>query len=305
MRKSNRFQFLLLVSFLLASCSIGQGDEPAETDLFTEPPWQFEQQLRVNGMVVLNEPVNLSFTTSGRLVDLLVEHGDLVSSGDVLARLEASRLDMEVFIAEANLDLVETDLDRIMQGASPVDLVEAENDLIIAQSSVVLNVAQVTIKAAQISTAQSRLDYLNSLPLPDDVAAAEAEVRIAKANLDLARARGLESVLIAPTDGTISVINFQPYEYIGSGRTVIILGDPYDLSIEVSLNEIDVTAISVGDTASIRFVAIPEATVEAVITIVAPNLDANSNNDFRIVLKLLDVPLGLRWGMSAEVKFSE
>lgn len=305
MRKFIRFHFFLVVLILLASCSLGQGVEPDQTNSLPDQPWDFRQDLRVGGRVVLSEPINMSFVISGRMVDLLVQHGDSVKSGDVLARLEANHLEQAVFMAEANLDLVETKLNRLMLGASPSELLEAENNLIIAQATIPLNVAQVTIKTAQVSTAQSRLDNLKSLPLPEDITEAEAEVRIAQANLDLARARGLETVLIAPTDGTVNVINFKVFEFAGAGKTVITIGDPNDLSIEVLLDEVDVTAIFVGDSASITFVAIPEAVVEAVVTIVTPNQDTSSTKDFRIVLKLLEVPPGLRWGMSAEVTFAD
>jgi len=95
---------LIIASFLLAACSALPGGAGAGTP--TPLPTVISQTNIVSeGRVVPRDDVQLSFATSGQVEEVLVEKGDLVKTGDVLARL-SNREQIAAAIAGAEAELL-------------------------------------------------------------------------------------------------------------------------------------------------------------------------------------------------------
>lgn len=296
--------FLIMI-FLIPGCSSLQETPPTNYQQDVEPTWQFEQGTRATGIVTLSNHLDLSFTIIGNVVELLVEEGDRVNQGDVIAQLDTSLLEQEIAEAEADLEVAEANLVLARMGPSQAKIIEAENDLLAAQAERPKNMAQATIQVTDINSAQAELDHLNSLPLPEDVAKAQANVDRAQTKVDTAREVLEKSVLLAPIDGTVLEVFVHAFEYAGRGDPIVRLSDLNDLSVEVLMDEIDVVGLSIGDEVTVTFEALPGVSAQAVLTSFSPNLDSKDARDFIVELKLLDMPDGLRWGMTAEVSFSQ
>ncbi|MEA3338941.1 MAG: HlyD family efflux transporter periplasmic adaptor subunit, partial [Chloroflexota bacterium] len=106
--------------------------------------------------------VNLFFQSPGRVAEVLVEAGDRVAAGDVLARLDSERLALQVQQAQAALASAEAQLAQLTRGARPEEIAAAE--------------ANVRALEAQASAASASLDQLAGGPSDAQVAAAEAEL---------------------------------------------------------------------------------------------------------------------------------
>jgi multidrug efflux pump subunit AcrA (membrane-fusion protein) len=92
------------------------GTEAAEpTDI---PVVIADSSVVVEGRLVPNETVNLAFSSAGEVAEVLIEEGDLVSAGDVLARL-GNREPLEANIANAELELLNAQqaLDKLEEQA--------------------------------------------------------------------------------------------------------------------------------------------------------------------------------------------
>jgi HlyD family secretion protein len=111
------------------------------------------------------------------------------------------------------------------------------------------------------------------------------------------------AILQSPIDGNVIKVLVKPYEYAGTGQPVLEISDADDLSVHLSMDEIDVAKISMGDKANVTFQALPGETAIGVVTLITSNPNNDNPNRFIVELKLLDVLPGLRWGMSAEAKF--
>jgi multidrug resistance efflux pump len=238
------------------------------------------------------------------VVDQLVEEGETINQGDVIARLDTRLLEQEFANAESDLEVSEANLARALVGPSQAEIIQAENDLIAAQAIRPKTMAQATIQVTDIDSAQARLDHLNTLPLPEDVAKTQANVDRAQTKVDSAREYLEKSVLLAPIDGTVLEVFIHAFEYTGRGKPIVRLSDLNELSVEVLMDEIDVVGLSIGDEVTVTFEALPRTSAQAVITSITPNTDINDPRDFKVELKLLNVPNGLRWGMTAEVSFN-
>jgi multidrug resistance efflux pump len=105
---------LLLGVFLIAGCDSlpalpGQATEEAEA---TEIPIVIaDTEIISEGRLVPNQYVNLSFKSGGQVVELLVEEGEVVDEGQVMARL-GNREQLEAAVAATQVELLNAEQAR-------------------------------------------------------------------------------------------------------------------------------------------------------------------------------------------------
>jgi HlyD family secretion protein len=113
--------------------------------LFANPTaWQTmavqmgQAQPKTNGLTASGfieaEGVAIAPELGGRVLELLVEEGDDVEAGQVLARLDGTLLEAQIEAAQASLDMAEAQLAQVQAGARPEQVRKAEADLAQAQA---------------------------------------------------------------------------------------------------------------------------------------------------------------------------
>ena len=129
-----KISLLLLGSLLLIACSGVTGTPEAETD--TVPLVVDDFGVTAEGRLMPAAYVQLGFQSGGEIVDVLVEEGDLVEEGQVLARLERfdNREALEAGVAASQLELANARqaLDDLFD-AVPLQLVQAQMSVANAQ----------------------------------------------------------------------------------------------------------------------------------------------------------------------------
>jgi HlyD family secretion protein len=155
--------------------------------------------------------------------------------------------------------------------------------------------ADVAVAQAQVDDALREWERLSDGPDPAEVAAAEARVAAAQASLEAAR-------ISAPFDGTITSIEMREGDLISPGLPAIGLANLDSLLIEVSVSEVDINRISVGQEASLVFDAMPELTYTGRVTQVSlVGVIEQGVVNFNITLELVDADEMVRPGMTAAV----
>src|SRR5262245_29669358 len=122
-------------------------------------------ELVLHGNVDLRQ-VELAFNNSERIASRLVEEGNRIKKGQVLARLDTSRLEPQVAQAEAQAAAQRDVVERMHHGSRPDE---------IAQSR------------AQVAAQQHAVDKLHHGSRPEEIAQAKANVDSAQADLVKAR----------------------------------------------------------------------------------------------------------------------
>lgn len=117
------------------------------------------------GTVIAAEEIELGFTSSGRLMEVLVQVGDRVEAGDVLARLD-DRSAQEA-LANAELQLAQA---AMQSDASATETGVSYDEISVAQAQINLDVARAELDA-----------LLNWEADPDEIALLEANVAAAQA----------------------------------------------------------------------------------------------------------------------------
>jgi HlyD family secretion protein len=119
------------------------------------------------GTLVPNAEVDLSFSSGGRLNEVLVEVGDEVQAGDVLASLDDTDAQSQVAQAEINLRLAELQLAELTGTPDTSDLAAAQYQLTSAQEALKdllkgPSAEEIIIAQADIATAEKTLQQAQS-----------------------------------------------------------------------------------------------------------------------------------------------
>jgi HlyD family secretion protein len=139
-------------------------------------------EIQASGTVRPIESVNISPKTSGRLTELLVEKGDRVKEGQVIARMEDTEIRTQLIEAQANLSRQEARLAELLAGSRPEDIAQG---------------------LARLSQTEARLAQLLAGSRLEDIAQAQAQLEAAQAKERLAIAR-LERNRQLLADGAIA-----------------------------------------------------------------------------------------------------
>ncbi len=126
------------------------------------PPVQASTDVTVDAVVVPARYADLSLSASGTVAEVLVEEGDLVEAGQVLARLANDRQVIAIAQAEAQVRSAQARLDELRAGARSEDIDSVQ---------------------ASVDIARANLTKLVDGSRPEDVTAAQAALNSAQANL--------------------------------------------------------------------------------------------------------------------------
>ncbi len=226
----------------------------------------------------VSEEIEVGADVEGRLSAVLVEEGEKVVKGQVIARIENSRQAAQVASAEANLQRREAELRRLVNGARGQERREAlaatqEAEAILANARVEMDRRRALFEKGVLSreeadratreweVAQSRFKAVSERHAlieddarEEDVQKAEAGVALARAELAEARAVLAKTVIRAPITGTVLRRFLQTGEtYSMSSRSltpvIVTLGDLSSLRVRADVDETDVADLRVGQRA--------------------------------------------------------
>src|SRR5215831_518167 len=159
------------------------------------------QELTLYGNVDLRQ-VELAFNNSERIAGVLVQEGDHVWQGQVLARLDTRRLEPQVAQAEAQAAAQRQIVERLRRGSRPEEIAQAEAE-VAAQRQIVERLrhgsrpeeiaqARANLESAKADAANARRQYERLKPLLDRSvggAVSQQEVDNAKAAWEVAEAK--------------------------------------------------------------------------------------------------------------------
>ena len=221
-----------------------------------------------NGRLEATE-VQIASKTPGRLAEVLVDEGDKVTKGQLLARMDTHTLEAQRNQAEAEVLRARENLN-----AAQANVQLRQSELLLAQQE--LGRSQSLFKhgfvsAQAIDQLQSRMGTGNAA-----VTAARAQVSAVSAAIGAAQAQVAQltseiddSSLRAPIDGVIQLRMAEPGEVLGAGGRVLLLIDPNDQYMNLYLSASVAGRLAVGDEARVLLDALPEKPLPAKISFVA------------------------------------
>ena len=171
----------------------------------TVAPREIVEQAIISGTLVARDEVLVAPEIDGlRIVEVLVEEGDRVEKGQVLARLSREMLDTQVAQNTATIARAEA---AIAQGRDGIDQADASAQ----ESTLALNRARTLSQSGNFTeaTLEQRVSASRSAngrlaAAKNGLAIAQADLAIAKAQRDDLMLRAARTEIRAPVDGLIS-----------------------------------------------------------------------------------------------------
>ena len=287
---------VLFVALCAAAAVKSRGDKAINVTTEKAVIKTLTQLVSATGRVQPEIEVKISGEVAGEIIDLPIVEGQLVKQGDLLARIKPDYYKAQV---------------------------EQDQALVAAAKAVVLQ-SEAQAEKAELDFVQVDTLRQRGLVSDTDFNAARSAVRVARANVESARANLLraesglrqaedyltKTTILAPRDGTISILNSKLGERVVAtgqftGTEIMRLADLEKMEVRVNVNENDVVNVKIGDKARVRIDAFQGreliGTVREIAntarTAGAATQDEVTNFEVRISVR--EPALRLRPGMSA------
>ena len=190
-----------------------------------------------------------------------------------------------VTLALANVEVAKAQLALVQAGATDEQIRQAE--VSVEQAKASIKIAEAGVLQAEAAVTQA------------DAGVKAAEAGLAAADLALSRTE-----IKSPIGGIVSSVNIDVGELANPGVPVVVVADFGEWEIKTTdLTELDVARVAERAPVSIEFDAIPNETLEGVVTDVAL-ISSVSQGDvvYEVTIALVDTQgLPIRWGMTAFV----
>jgi len=232
--------------------------------------------------------VELAFNNSERIAEVLVQEGDKVTRGQILARLDTRRLKPQAAVAQAEVEAQQAVVQRLHNGSRPEEIAQARANVALAKADEVnadqqwerltalaalttgraisqqdIDGAKAALDTAQarLAVAENGLDLSTIGPRPEDIAQGEAVLRADQANLDLLRRQLADAELVSPCDAVVRSRLLEPGEMVSPQRPVFDLAITDPKWIRAYVSESDLGRIHPGMGASVSSDSFPGRTL--------------------------------------------
>ena len=223
--------------------------------------------LEASGYVVARRQATVSSKTTGRVVEVLIEEGQHVSEGQVIARLDASNV-------QAAYDQARAQVQEAQASLKVAEVAEANAGPKYRRNARLHEAGWLSDQAVDDSRAAYDSARYN-------LVAAQRQLAVARAGLEVAQ-RSLDDMVVrAPFDGVVTVKAAQPGETVspisaGGGYTRTGIGTIVDMSsleVQVDVAESYINRVQPGMPAEVRLNAYPDWKIPAEVTAVIPTAD--------------------------------
>lgn len=237
--------------------------------------------LDASGYVTARRIATVSSKITGKVEEVLIEEGQAVEAGEILARLEATDARAQRDLAAARLAAARNEASR-----AAAQLTLAEQTLVRSRDLA----ARKLVAAAALDQAQAERDALAA-----QREAALSNIRVAEESLALAEIGVDNTIVRAPFAGVVTVKAAQPGEMIspisaGGGFTRTGIGTVVDmdsLEIQVDVNEAFIGRVKSGQKVQAVLNAYPDWKIPAEVIAIVPTAD-RSKATVKVRIALLE-----------------
>jgi HlyD family secretion protein len=237
-----------------------------------------ESTISTNGRVEPETNFEVFSPLSTTVKTVTVQTGDQVTAGKLLVALDDIQARARVAAAESGLKTAQSMLETAQHGGTLAERQAASSDITRAQidrdqaqrdlDALTRLQASGAASASEVAAARQRLQSANAVLeasqnsaknryAPTDLGRAEAAVHDAEAALAAARDIQSKTVVRAPAPGTIYTLNVKPTDFVEDGKLILQLADLKHERVRAYFDEPEIGALSVGQSAIIKWDAKP------------------------------------------------
>lgn len=240
--------------------------------------------------------VDIATKVPGRIADVLVDEGDTVEAGQVVAKMDVEPLEAQLRNAQAKIREAQDNL-RTAQadvGVKKAELAYADKQY--KRSNELVIRGAVSEQERDVDLARADMSRAALLGSEAQVVASRAAIDAATAEADRLQAEIKDSSLRAPIRGRVQNRVAEPGEVLPAGGKVLALVDLTDVYMYVFLPETIAGKVALGAQGRIVLDAYPDYPIRTTVTFVSPSAqftpktvetaEERHNLSFRIKLQL-------------------
>jgi HlyD family secretion protein len=236
----------------------------------------------------------LKFNNSERIAAVLVQEGDVVRQGQVLARLETSRLEPQVAQAEAQTAAQEQVVEKLRNGSRPEEIAQARANVASARADAANDRmkferyqalaeknaisrqdrddarAALDVAEAKLLVSEKALELAVLGPRREDVLQAEAQLRAYAKQLEFLKQQLKDADLVAPVDGVIRTRLMEPGELASPQKPVFSLAITSPKWVRAYVSEPDLAKVRDGMPAAIVVDSFPDRRFDGWVGFISP-----------------------------------
>ena len=249
-------------------------------------------QVRVSGNIEVTT-VGVGFKVAGHVNRRLVDEGETVKMGQIVAKLETADLELDVANAGAQLLAAQATLAQLANGSRPQDVSVAQAALRSAQADkqnaaveyerMRRLFAQGAVSAQELDRSQTAFATANARadqtvqqlslvvegPRREEIDLAAARVEQMKQVQKLAQTRLGYAQITAPVDGVVLSKNIEAGEYVSPGTPVVTIGDLNQVWLKAYIAETDLGRVKLGQKVKVTTDTYPNKAYEGRIGFIA------------------------------------
>jgi len=217
----------------------------------------------------------LGFPRGGIVAEVLVQPGDRVEKGQLLARLDDTELRKRLEIAKNRLELARSSAkqseDRLRNQISMLEssLKKARKELELKRKLLEAGAAS----AAEVERARDRVEQLERQlesarrSLENDRISRQAQIEARERELEAAQKALEDARLVAPAAGVVETVTLEPGR---SADGVIVIRQPGAAVLEARFSVVDGSRLRIGQKARLQFEVWPPLELETTVAQVLP-----------------------------------
>lgn len=249
--------------------------------------------LNIYGAIEIRD-ANLAFSEQERVAEVLVEEGQRVEAGQVLARQLTDRLEASIAGIRAKISAQQEVVKRLRAGSRPQEVEQARAEVEAARIRVSnaenvkarlrqtsktgatskqdLDDAQANFKVeqARLKVQEKSLDLVLEGPRREDIAAAEHQLGALQAELKLLHIRLADRTLSAPSTGIVQSRMLEPGEMAGPSHPVLMLALTDPKWVRAYVPEPELGALHLGMSAKVSSDSLPDTSVDGWVGYISP-----------------------------------
>jgi len=302
--------FLLSLAVLLAFGPdrlrrAGFGNRPAEVGValaLRRDSIASDAVLTASGYVIPRRRVEVSSKISGRVEELLVDRGDIVQAGQVLARLDDREIRAQLGQARASRQAAEARLAEAETGSRPQEIERAKAALDETEAN--RRTAQVNLDRAmklhdrgvlsrqdlddarnafdvadaQVNVARENHELMRLGPRSEQIQLVRAQLAEAEASISWSEAQLENTIIRAPIPGTVLERLIEKGEMVTTGyvsgrgakSALVSIADLNQLEVELDINESDISRVRLGQECIVSPESYPDRRYPAAVREIAP-----------------------------------
>jgi HlyD family secretion protein len=288
----------LLVVVLIVLSKVGAFGKEEGTKVTAEKAQKrnITEVVNASGKIYPEVEVKVSPDISGEITMLTVQEGDTVKRGQILARIYADAYNIQrsqaasgVAQSQAQVGVQQAQVSNSQAalGALQAQQEQAERTYNMQKqlyNDKVISAAEFNVSDANYKTAKANynaaVQSINGVKA--GVQSARANVQTAQASLQRANTDLGRTVIVAPMDGVVSLLNVKKGEKVAGnsfnvGTEMLRIADMDKIEIRVDVGENDVPKVKLGDSAIVSVDAYSERKFKGLVTQIASSNNGASN----------------------------